>query len=51
MDKQIAKAEKLLKDNKALTRTKFIKTDKTNQTPDFLELVWLKKLSTISLTR
>lgn len=32
MEKQIAKAQKLLDENKALTRTKFIKTEKTNQT-------------------
>lgn len=31
MEKQIAKAQKLLDENKALTRTKFIKTDKTTQ--------------------
>jgi transposase len=31
MDKQIAKAEKLLLDKEALKRTKFIKIDKTNQ--------------------
>ncbi len=31
MEKQIAKAQKLLDKNQALTRTKFIKTDKTTQ--------------------
>lgn len=32
MEKQIAKAQKLLDENKALTRTKFIKTNKATQT-------------------
>lgn len=32
MEKQITKAQKLILDNKALTRTKFIKTDKASQT-------------------
>lgn len=31
MEKQIMKAENLIKEHKALTRTKFIKTDKANQ--------------------
>jgi transposase len=32
MEKQITKAEKLLTDNKVVTRAKFIKTEKSNQT-------------------
>ncbi len=32
MDKQVVKAERLLRENKALARTKFITTEKTNQT-------------------
>ncbi len=43
MEKQIARAKKIIKENKALTRTKFITTDKTNQSLN-IDLVEKTKL-------